>query len=99
MIAESGTARIIEVTRAGELKKQVPLVVNHPSAHSDTRLVRVLAGGNYLVAHEADGMVREYDGNTGDVVWDYVVPMFGKDAAKGHGPARSGIDSFVRCDW
>ena len=23
-----------------------------------------------VVAHEADGMVREYDGDSGEVVWD-----------------------------
>ena len=94
MIAESGAARIIEVDRDGQIKKRIPLVVNHPSVHSDTRLVRKLENGNYLVAHEADGMVREYDGDTGDVVWDFSVPMFGKPAAKGHGPEAFGNRLF-----
>src|SRR5207249_9802489 len=60
MIAESGTARIIEVDRAGKIRHEIKLKVNHPNAHSDTRLVRKIANGNYLVAHESDGTVREY---------------------------------------
>jgi outer membrane protein assembly factor BamB len=95
MIAESGSARIIEVDREGNVKKEVALVVNHPSTHSDTRLVRKLANGNYLVAHEADGMVREYDGDSGSVIWDYVVPLFGKQRKPGHGPEAFGNQVFA----
>ena len=51
MIAESGPARIIEVDRNGKIVHQVKLQVDHPNAHADTRLVRKLANGNYLVAH------------------------------------------------
>src|SRR6185436_11616465 len=40
MIAESGPARIIEVDKDGAVKHEVKLKVDHPSAHSDTRLVR-----------------------------------------------------------
>lgn len=95
MIAESGTARIIEVDREGKLSRETKLVTNNPNAHSDTRLVRTLAGGNYLVAHEADGMVREYDSKTGEVVWEYDVPLFGKQAAGGHGPDAFGDKCFA----
>ncbi len=95
MIAESGTARIIEVDREGKLSRETKLVTNNPNAHSDTRLVRTLAGGNYLVAHEADGMVREYDAKTGEVVWEYDVPLFGKQAAGGHGPEAFGDKCFA----
>ncbi len=95
MIAESGTARIIEVLPNGTIKKEIKLVVNHPSTHSDTRLVRKTRTGNYLVAHEADGMVREYDGETGEIVWDYEVPMFGKEAKGGHGPEAFGNQLFA----
>ena len=95
MIAESGSARIIEVDREGNVKKEIPLVVNQPNAHSDTRLVRKLPNGNYLVAHEADGMVREYDGGSGQVIWDYAVPMFGKQRQPGHGPEAFGNQCFA----
>ncbi len=95
MIAESGSARIIEVDREGNVKKEIPLVVNQPNAHSDTRLVRKLPNGNYLVAHEADGMVREYDGRSGQVIWDFAVPMFGKQRQPGHGPEAFGNQCFA----
>lgn len=93
MLAESGTARIIEVDQQGRIHKEVKLTVEHPSAHSDTRHVRKLANGNYLVAHEADGKAREYDG-TGKVVWEYEVPMFGREAKPGHGPEAFGNKLF-----
>ncbi len=71
MIAESGPSRIIEVDRDGKIQKQIPLEVDHPAAHYDTRLARKLDNGHYLVAHEGDNkMVREYDAQ-GKVVWQF----------------------------
>lgn len=93
MIAESGPARIIEVDKAGKIQREVKLKVNNPNAHSDTRLVRKIANANYLVAHEADGFVREYD-STGKIVWDYEVPLFGKPRKGGHGPEAFGNSLF-----
>jgi outer membrane protein assembly factor BamB len=72
MIAESGPGRIIEVDRDGKLLKQIQLKVAKPDPHRDTRLVRKLENGHYLVAHEGDGVVREYD-DAGKVVWEYTV--------------------------
>lgn len=95
MIAESGVARIIEVDRDGKLLKEIPLVVDHPSTHSDTRLVRSTGTGTYLVAHEADGKVREYDRDSGQVIWEYDVPLFGKEARNGHGPEAFGNRLFT----
>jgi len=94
MIVESGPARIIEVDRQGKLLHEVKLKVLHPSTHSDTRLVRKLSNGHYLVAHEADGFVREYD-SRGKIVWDFEVPMFGKPAKGGHGPEGFGNRLFA----
>ncbi len=68
MIAESGNRRIVEVDREGKIVVEVPLTVENPDPHRDTRMVRKLENGNYLVCHEADGKVREYD-PTGKVVW------------------------------
>lgn len=93
MIAESGTARIIEVDKAGKIHREVKLKVNNPNPHSDTRLVRKIANGHYLVAHESDGFVREYDA-TGKIVWDYEVPLFGKERKGGHGPEAFGNSLF-----
>ena len=61
MIAESGPARIIEVDPGGKIVHQIKLRVEHPDPHRDTRLVRKLDNGHYLVCHEGDGAVREYD--------------------------------------
>jgi outer membrane protein assembly factor BamB len=70
MIAESGPGRIIEVDREGKVHHEIKLKLDKPDPHRDTRLARKLAGGNYLVAHEGDGMVREYNAD-GKVVWEH----------------------------
>ena len=93
MIAESGPARIIEVDKAGKIHHEIKLKVNHPNAHSDTRLVRKIANGHYLVAHESDGVVREY-GGAGEIVWEFEVPLFGKERNGGHGPEAFGNSVF-----
>jgi outer membrane protein assembly factor BamB len=72
MLVESGPRRIIEVDREGSLRKQVPLTVDGRELHHDTRQARKLANGHYLVAHEGDKAVREYD-EQGKVVWKYDV--------------------------
>ena len=38
--------------------------------------------------------MREYDRETGKVVWEYSVPMFGKKNAGGHGPDAFGNRLF-----
>ncbi len=62
-------------------------------AHRDTRLVRKLSTGNYLVCHEGDGLVREYD-PTGKTVWEYEVPLFDRKPAGGHGVEAFGNQCF-----
>lgn len=94
MIAESGPGRIIEVDRAGKLLHQIKLKVDHPHPHTDTRLARKLDNGNYLVCHEGDGVVREYD-TDGKVVWEYEVPLFGQQPKPGHGPEAFGNKCFA----
>lgn len=94
MIAESGPGRIIEVDSEGKIRRQIALKVEHPDSHRDTRLVRKLTSGNYLVAHEGDGAVREYD-SEGSVVWEYAVPLFGKQPRGGHGASAWGNAVFA----
>ena len=72
LVAESGTRRLLEVARDGTILKTVPLTVENPDRHRDTRLVRKTAAGTYLVAHEKDEAVREYTAD-GTVVWEYGV--------------------------
>jgi hypothetical protein len=62
--------------------------VEKPDPHHDTRLVRALENGNFLVCHETSGIVREYrpDGST---AWEYEAPLFGRQPKPGHG-----VDAF-----
>jgi outer membrane protein assembly factor BamB len=93
MIAESGPGRIIEIDRAGRLLHEVQLKIDHPHPHTDTRLARKLKNGHYLVCHEGDGAVREYD-HAGTVTWEYSVPLFGLEPKPGHGPEAFGNKCF-----
>ncbi len=92
-LALSGAGKIYEIDRNGKVLHSIKMVLNHPNPHRDTRLVRRLDDGNYLVAHEGDGVVREYD-RDGKVVWQFPVPMFGKSSAAGHGPEAFGNAVF-----
>ena len=94
MIAESGVSRIIEVDKSGKIVNEMPLKVSAPHPHRDTRLVRKLESGNYLVCHEGDGLVREYKPN-GETAWEYAVPLFDKKPAPGHGVEAFGNQCFA----
>ena len=93
MVVESGTSRILEVNADGKVTHTVALRVQTPHPHTDTRIVRKLPSGNYLVCHEADGLVREYT-TEGETAWEYKIPLFGKTAAKGHGLEAFGNKCF-----
>lgn len=93
MIVESGPARIIEVDAQGKIRKQVKLVVGSPHPHADTRNARKTEAGTYLVAHERDGVIREYDGD-GTVIWEYDVPLFDRPKKPGHGPEGFGDQAY-----
>lgn len=83
MIAESGNRRIIEVDRDGKIARSIDLKVEKPSSHRDTRIVRKLANGNYLVCQELDGAVHEYAPD-GSIVWSYRLDLGGRPAKPGH---------------
>lgn len=93
MIAESGNRRIIEVDKDGKIVREVPLTVEKPSSHRDTRMVRKLTNGNYLVCHEGDGKIREYE-PSGKVVWTYVMELGGRPRSPGHGVEGHGNEVF-----
>ena len=94
MIAESGPARILEIDREGRIQSETKLTVDRPHPHTDTRLVRKIAADRYLVCHEGDGYVREYEQGTGKVVWEYDVPMFERTSKGGHGLEAFGDKCF-----
>src|SRR5690242_12534488 len=56
MIAESGVGRIIEVDKHGKIQAEVKL---QAGGRQDTRMVRKLENGNYLVCAENPGVVTE----------------------------------------
>lgn len=93
MIAESGNGRIVEVDRSGKIVHEVPLTLDRPDPHRDTRMARKLDSGNYLVCHEGDGKVREYD-RAGKVVWTYALDLGGRPRSDGHGPEGHGVEVF-----
>jgi hypothetical protein len=93
MIAESGNARIIEVSRDGAIAKEIALKVDHPNPHRDTRMARKLKDGHYLVCHVADGAVREYD-PSGKVVWEYKLDLGGRARSEGHGVEGHGVEVY-----
>ena len=86
MISESGNRRLVEVDRQGELRHEIPLQVEEPHWHKDTRLVRLTPDETYLVAQENDGVVREYDRDA-SVVWEYRLELTGPETPtnRGHG--------------
>lgn len=95
MIAESGNRRIIEVDRDGRIAHEIPLTVDHPNPHRDTRLARKLANGHYLVCHEGDGVVREYD-ERGKVVWSYALDLNGRPETPGHDGHGTNVFGAIR---
>ena len=95
MIAETGNRRIIEVDPSGKIVHEVPLVVDKPNPHRDTRLARKLANGHYLVCHEGDGVIREYD-PAGKVVWTYALDLAGRPRTDGHDGHGTEVFSALR---
>lgn len=93
MVAESGPGNVVEIGTDLKLVHSMSVQVTQPDAHRDTRLVRKLASGTYLVCHEGDGLVREYD-PSGKTVWEYAVPLFDRKPAGGHGVEAFGNQCF-----
>ena len=92
-VTVSGEGKIFEIDRDGKVHHEIKLKIDNPHPHRDTRLVRRLDDGGYLVAHEGDGFVRQYD-RDGKVTWQYDVPMFDHPAKGGHGPEAFGDAVF-----
>lgn len=93
LIAESGNTRLIEVDPQGKITRTIALQVSKPNAHRDTRMVRKLKNGNYLVCQESDGCVKEYNA-AGRVVWQYKLDLAGRPRSAGHGPEGHGVEVF-----
>jgi outer membrane protein assembly factor BamB len=46
-------------------------------------------------ATKGDGVVREYAADDGQVVWEFDVPLFGREPRGGHGPESFGDKCFA----
>jgi hypothetical protein len=93
LVAETGNRRLVEVNQKAEIVLIVPLTIDKPHPHRDTRLARKLASGNYLVCHEGDSKVREYD-PSGKVVWTYELDLAGRPRSPGHGVEGHGAEVY-----
>ncbi|MEO2024706.1 MAG: hypothetical protein ABGZ23_02365 [Fuerstiella sp.] len=89
MIVENGIGRILEVDAAGDIQHEMKYRVNRLNAHSDVRMAHQLENGHYLLAHENEGHVTEYN-HAGGIVWNYDVPLFDNPRKPGHGPKAFG---------
>lgn len=69
LIAELGAKpRAIVVNRRGRIMSETPLACQSENFHMETRMLRRLSNGNYLVPHLLDFAVKEYEPKTGRVV-------------------------------
>ena len=93
MVAESGPGNVIELDGDLKVVSTMALKVSQPDAHRDTRLVRKLDSGNYLVCNEGDGLVREYSPD-GKTVWEFAIPLFDRKPMDGHGVDAFGNQCF-----
>lgn len=74
LLTEAGARpRLLEVNRQGAVVVDVPLLAQTKDHHLQTRMVRKLANGNYLVPQLLDKVVREYTPQ-GKVVWEVKTP-------------------------
>ena len=74
LIGELGPCRLIEVAPDGTIKKIIPIDTLKDKVHLQFRNARKLASGNYLVACNAEHVIKEFDGD-GKIVWS--VPVKG----------------------
>jgi hypothetical protein len=74
LLTEAGARpRLLEIDREGRTHVEFPLRCQADNAHMETRMARKLPGGDYLVPHLLDKVVREYT-PAGQVVWEYKTP-------------------------
>jgi len=93
LVAESGNRRLAIVDQEGRVSHSIPLTIDNPNPHRDTRLVRQTPEGTFLVCHEGDGMVREYD-QKGKVIWSHKLDLAGRPRSGGHGPEGHGTEVY-----
>ena len=80
LVAELGPEpRAVVINRKGEVVKATPLQCQTENFHMQTRMLRVLPNGNYIVPHLLDFAVKEYDPDTGKVVRSFATDDRGRE--------------------
>ncbi|MCX6344093.1 MAG: hypothetical protein NT018_03335 [Armatimonadetes bacterium] len=73
LVGVNADNQLLEVDKSEKVVKTVQLYTTCPDKAHQFRLARKLANGNYLAAHEGEGVVREYDPN-GKPIKEFKVP-------------------------
>jgi len=91
LMSDSARGRLIEVSKAGKIVKELKLKYKK-GGHAMMRHARKLSSGNYLVAHHANKVVREYSPD-GKVVMEIATesPVFSA--------VRLANGNTMCCDW
>ncbi len=62
--------RLVEIDRLGSILREVSL----PAPSTAAPRIGLLENGNLLLPEQSEGLLRELDGQTGEVVWEYRLP-------------------------
>ena len=80
MLTEAGDhPRLLEVTRAGQIVVNFPILCQNTNHHMESRMSRKMSNGNYLVPLLIDKVVREYD-SAGKIIREIKPPAEPKDS-------------------
>jgi len=80
LITELGKQpRAIVVNQDGVIEKETAMQCQRKNAHMQTRMLRVLPNGNYLVPHLLDFAVKEYAVDSGEVVNSFATDDRGRE--------------------
>ena len=80
LVAELGPEpRALVINRQGEVVTTTPLQCQKKNFHMQTRMLRMLPNGNYIVPHLLDFAVKEYTPDTGEVVRTFATDERGRE--------------------
>ena len=81
LAAEQGPCRVVAIDPRGERVLSIDIPVKATAAHQQMRCIHALENGNYLVANEADAVVREVAAD-GRLMWECPAGKFVHEALR-----------------
>lgn len=81
LAAEQGPCRVVGIDLQGQTALSVDIPVKATAAHQQMRCIHALENGNFLVANEADAVVREVAAD-GRLVWECPAGKFVHEALR-----------------